>query len=158
MSSWAVIAFQGYFLIAGSDYYMYGNMSMGSVLNNFKTVDIPSPEIVDAIHAQATCKVTTPTRDPSDVDSSRRQSIRAIVEVAKCKDKTLISGHFKDIVIKNGEIGLYGWFSGHGGKLIQPFYAGHSLNYTDYSQAYRRVWGEKFKTREEAEKRIKKGY
>lgn len=106
--------------------------------------ELPSPELVDAIWEAADLKVPplprkhngTPAQMSSDaVYADQAARIHAQYEGLDFK---LIAGTHKDVCIRGGKVGLYGWHQ-LSGKVLQPFFAGHALAWKDYSQGLRLV-------------------
>jgi N-acetyl-anhydromuramyl-L-alanine amidase AmpD len=104
--------------------------------------ELPSPELVDAIWEKADLKLSplprkhdgTPRTMASDevfADQNRK-----IDEQIAGRQFTLLAGTHKDVVLKDGKIGLYGWHRPDG-SVIQPFYSGHAPAWIDYSQGLR---------------------
>lgn len=104
--------------------------------------DLPSPELVDAIWEQSDLKLSplprkhdgTPRTMSSDevyLDQHRK-----IDEQIDGRMFRLLAGTHKDVVLKDGKVGLYGWHRPDG-SVIQPFYSGHAPAWKDYSQGLR---------------------
>jgi len=129
--------------------------------------ELPSPELVDAIWQHADAKLlplprrhdgTPRTMASPEVfaDQQRRIDEQLTAEV----EPLLVAGCFKDVVVSNGKLGLYGWhvareeadaFKRRSGVplhlprtpiaalVVQPFFAGHARSWKDYSQGARLV-------------------
>lgn len=113
--------------------------------------ELPTPGLVDAIWRAADLKInpwkivnsthdgTSKTMDSEAIhaETGRRLEVE-IGQRSLGKDFRLLAGAFKDVVVKDGKIGLYGWNQASG-VPIQSFYAGHALDWRDYSQGLRLV-------------------
>jgi hypothetical protein len=104
--------------------------------------ELPSPELVDAIWHAADLKVEPLPRQHNGTVAQMAspevymdQARRLEAQLAG-RSFRLIAGTHKDVVIRNGRVGLYGWHRMNG-KPIQPFFAGHALSWKDYSQGLR---------------------
>lgn len=145
---WVKVVLVNCYFVVMADYVKennkYQQMSPREAVTNMSHFYLLTPEIVDLVHSQATCH---PVLSPRTVDkpSSYNQAVEeAERAVERCKDKTLVSGTFKDIIVtEGGKLGIYGWNNGHGGYR-QPIYTEHSDNYKDYSQGVRYMWPIKF--------------
>jgi len=141
---WSKVIFNGYIILVSSDFYkvndnyLMTSINEATVLAQESGLLLPSPEVIEAIKDQATCKVITSPKDPADVYSFDAQNSEAKDNASACPPDSLKSGHFKAVTIRNGEVGIYGWY-GPDGTRIQGFYSGHSPDYKDYSQAVRLV-------------------
>ncbi len=112
--------------------------------------ELPSPGLVDAIWRAADLKLdaskltrqhdgTPATMNSAETHADQAKRIAALVGDRNLGvDFHLLAGAFKDVVMKDGKIGLYGWHKADG-SVIQPFYAGHSPAWKDYSQGLRLV-------------------
>lgn len=110
--------------------------------------DLPTPELVDAIWRAADLKIdaskmTRPERGPEmnapDTHADQAQRLAGLVgDRALGVDYKLIAGAFKDIVVHDHIVGLYGWHRADG-TVIQPFYSLHDAHHRDYSQGLRLV-------------------
>lgn len=113
--------------------------------------ELPSPGLVDAIWRAADLKIdatkmivsthdgTPRTMNSPEVHAKQAEKIaREVGERSLGKDFFLLAGAFKDIVVKDGKIGLYGWHRANG-TPIQSFFSGHSPAWMDYSQGLRLV-------------------
>lgn len=125
-----------------------GPISIGAAKEKAKELgcELPSPELVDLIWSIADLKLEPLTRtfvkwtaeemsNPAVLADQQRRIMAQIEEKAP-NGYRLSAGAFKDVCLKDGKIGLYGWHRPNG-KIIQPFYAGHSLAWNDYSQGLR---------------------
>jgi hypothetical protein len=111
-----------------------GPMGIGQAADLAKAngCELPSEELVEAIHRAADLKLTPM---PQRHDGSRAgmtaayagQKERVAAQIAGRKYR-LLDGDYKTVAIKNGKIGIVGWYYPDGRK-IQPFYAGHSLDW-----------------------------
>ena len=115
---------------------------------------VPTPELVDVIWQQADVRVephprshdgTARTMNSDEMHRSQQAFIASQIEVADPERKgRLFAGMYKDVVLKNGRRGIYGWHRLNGNK-IQDFYADHASgdsagsDYKDYSQGLRLV-------------------
>jgi hypothetical protein len=105
---------------------------------------LPSPELVDAIWQLADLKVEPLPRKtdgtPATMSTAAVYQDQAarIAEQYAGRDFRLIAGTHKDVVMKGGRVGLYGWHR-LDGTVIQPFFGGHSASWKDYSQGLRLV-------------------
>lgn len=125
--------------------------------------ELPSPELVRAIHAAADCQLAGGSLfnwpAPGSPESRRPRSwldarmnapevhaetaarVAAAVEAWRSRhdgaEPRLVSGAYKDVVIDSrGALGIYGWPMSNG-SMRQGFYARHSPAHADYSQALR---------------------
>jgi len=106
---------------------------------------LPSPELVDAIWAAADLRLEPHPRtfvhwtmaEMSAPDVILDQA-RRITEAINGRSFRLLAGTHKDVVMKDGKVGIYGWQHSNG-KAIQDFYSGHALAWKDYSQGLRLV-------------------
>jgi len=112
---------------------------------------LPTPKMVDAIHAQARVQLE-PRPLPagpemrSNAYYARHQRIidaqRAGVPVG-----TSLSGHMKDLVLSDrlfdrpDRVAIYGWHR-LDGRPIQPLSTVHGVRYADYSHGVRLIWRE----------------
>ncbi len=113
--------------------------------------ELPSPGLVDAIWRAADLRINawkiansshdgtakTMNSDAIHAETARRVELEVGTKVFG-RDFTLIAGCYKDVVKSEGKVGLYGWHD-LAGKPIQTFYAGHALDWKDYSQGLRLV-------------------
>jgi hypothetical protein len=131
----------------------------------FHGCELPSPDLVDAVHAAADAKLS-PARFIRVHDGSHKQMASPAVLVDQAQKVAaaiaewerengparLVSGPWKDVVradrdyreaggrmlLRAGQVGLYGWLRANG-TPVQPPYGGHSLGHVDYSQGLRLV-------------------
>lgn len=97
---------------------------------------LPTREQVDAIWAQADCKLDPITMSPNRGMEEYELHNHLIVEQlhhSPYEECNLIAGHKKD-VLRDGSI--YGWHRSNGDP-IQPVFYGHGDNYADYSHGAR---------------------
>lgn len=105
---------------------------------------LPSPALVDAIWQAADLKIAPHPMVPNKGDNPGQFAEHAqivadqILAERPNRDYRLQAGSHKDVVLKNGVLGLYGWHQLNG-KPIQGFFAGHAAGYRDYSQGLRLV-------------------
>lgn len=111
---------------------------------------LPTTKIVDAIHAQAACRLAPEPLSPGPHMRSmayflkHRQKIRAQLQRADYRPGDLVAGHKKDVVLTNrlhhkpGRIAIYGWHR-QPGDPIQPLSTVHGAHYADYSHGIRLV-------------------
>lgn len=113
--------------------------------------ELPTPALVDAIWKAADMKIdaakmvyaghdgTPRTMNSPETHARQAEKLRELVgDRSFGVDWKLLAGAFKDVVIHNGKIGLYGWHR-IDGRVIQPFFGGHALAWGDYSQGVRAV-------------------
>jgi hypothetical protein len=113
--------------------------------------ELPTPGLVDAIWRAADLKidatkmvVSNHDGTPATMDSpaTHERVAKRLEEIVGDRglgrDFHLLAGAYKDVVQKDGKIGLYGWHRA-GGQPIQSFFAGHAPSWRDYSQALRLV-------------------
>lgn len=112
--------------------------------------ELPSPGLVDAIWRAADLKVdanamvrqhdgTPATMDSPETHADQAARLARIIgDRSLGRDFKLLAGAFKDVVLKDGKVGLYGWHRADG-TTIQPFFGGHALAWCDYSQGLRLV-------------------
>lgn len=91
--------------------------------------ELPSPELVEAIHKAADLKLTPIPRahDGSLAGMAKAyagQKERIAAQIAG-RPYRLLDGDYKTVAIKDGKVGIVGWYYPDGRK-IQPFFAGHS--------------------------------
>ena len=113
--------------------------------------ELPSPELVDAIWKAADLKVNawdmTQKTNGTMAEMASLELFNRQAALLEQKTKsalvqmhadtwTLMAGNCKDVVKKDGAIGIYGWHD-LGGRVIQPFYDKHALGWIDYSQGLR---------------------
>lgn len=104
--------------------------------------ELPSPELVDAIWKAADLRLAPlPQRHDGSIKgmatayAAQEERIRAQIAGRSYR---LLAGTHKDVCIRGGKVGLYGWTCPDG-RVIQPFYAGHALSWKDGSQGLRLV-------------------
>lgn len=112
--------------------------------------ELPTPALVDAIWRAADLKIdatkmirvhdgTPRTMDSLEAHAAQTERLRALVgDRSLGVEYRLLAGAYKDVVVHNGRIGLYGWHR-LDGTVIQPFFAGHAPSWRDYSQGLRLV-------------------
>lgn len=130
---------------------------------------LPEPGLVDAIWAAADAKLLPLPRvtdgTPKTMASAQTYEDQAAKHLEQLREHgpfALVAGQFKDVVLVNGKLGLYGWhvaqpripeFTGlHKGlplhlpvtpgleaRVIQPIFTGHGPSWEDYSQGCRLV-------------------
>lgn len=106
--------------------------------------ELPSPALVDAIWEAADLKLDPlPRKHNGTIAEMACEAVyldqgRRIEEQIGNKGFRLLAGAFKDVVVHEGKVGLYGWHR-KTGAVIQPFFAGHSPSWIDYSQGIRLV-------------------
>lgn len=106
--------------------------------------ELPTPELVDAIFNLADVKIkprpqtffayVQSAMDAPAIHKKQLDYVRSKTPEAF----TLSAGGFKDVVCKNGRLGLYGWHL-TAGKPIQKLYFKHIPEWCDYSQGARFV-------------------
>lgn len=109
-------------------------------------LDLPSPAVVDMLWQCADLKISPHPR------SFARWTMDEMSNAAVLSDQlahiegqvagrgfVLLAGAFKDVVRgPDGLVGLYGWHQ-LDGRVIQPYFTGHGLEWKDYSQGLRLV-------------------
>lgn len=112
--------------------------------------ELPSPSLVDAIwraadlRVDATAMIQKHDGTPATMDGPLAHARAAELVAAQVGSRALgvdfklLAGAFKDVVVKDGKLGLYGW-QRKDGSAIQPFFAGHARAWRDYSQGLRLV-------------------
>lgn len=133
-------------------------VGIGEAMKIAKTqgLELPTPEMVDAIWKAADLKIEPNPRGqfskpPSDFTTKTMNSNETnIAQLAFIRNQIadkefkLLAGSHKDIVMKDGKVGIYGWHK-LTGKPIQDFFTGHShsdnpaFDWKDYSQGLRLV-------------------
>lgn len=111
---------------------------------------LPTSKMVDAIHAQASLRLTPEPMSPTPQMESTDYFWRHDRAVERQRSKShvglgdLTAGQKKDIVLTNrlrskpGRVAIYGWHRPNG-KPIQPLSTVHQANYADYSHGLRFV-------------------
>ncbi len=118
-------------------------------------MELPSPELVDAIWRQADLKLLPMPRNNVVSQAVFDDQKRKIQEQIAGRPFSLVAGSFKDVVIRNNFPQLYGWHVEDGknvgiplhapvtpgpGRVIQPPSGkAHGLFFKDYSQGLRLV-------------------
>lgn len=112
--------------------------------------ELPTEGLVDAIWRAADLKInpwrivnsghdgTAKTMDSEAIHAETVRRLEASMGGSLGVDFRLMAGAFKDVVVRDGKIGLYGWHQPNG-QPIQTFYGGHSLGWRDYSQGLRLI-------------------
>ena len=112
--------------------------------------ELPSPGLVDAIWRAADLKIdgtkmirkhdgTPKTMDAPEVHADQAARLARLVGSRSLGvDFRLLAGAFKDVVVRDGRVGLYGW-QRPDGSVIQSFFGGHARAWRDYSQGLRLV-------------------
>lgn len=108
--------------------------------------ELPSRELVDAIFQAADLRVAPiPLKHNGTwaqmASSDAYQKHEELLQIQMClhpEGYKLLVGTHKDIIVKNGKAGLYGWHQPNG-KVIQPPFFGHGNYWIDYSQGLRLV-------------------
>lgn len=115
-------------------------ISEGLELARRYNCEVPSCELVNRIWEVADLKVSPIPMSPNkgrDAEQYEAHADKLEAQVAG-KEFRLLAGTHKDVVLKDGVLGLYGWHRPDGSK-IQPFYSGHAPSFVDYSQGLRLV-------------------
>lgn len=106
--------------------------------------ELPSPALVDAIWRAADLRLAPLPRQHNGTVSQMAteavfldQGQRIEAQIAGRRFR-LLAGAFKDVVRKDGVLGIYGWHRSTG-VPIQPFYSRHAPEWIDYSQGLRLV-------------------
>lgn len=130
----------------------YAPVSAGAALDIVRSLgcELPTPRLVDAIWRAADLKIdatlmvrrhdgTPATMDSAATHAEQATRLERLVgDRSLGRDFRLIAGAFKDFVVSDGKVGLYGWHRADG-TPIQPVFCGHSLSWRDYSQGLRPV-------------------
>lgn len=150
MNEWILVPCAGVNWLVAPVYIAPVGIGEALELAHANGCELPSPELVDAIWQAADLKVEPLPRDaesnpPNDYTPRGMSSFEVYADQAARiheqyagKDFKLIAGTHKDVCIRNGKVGLYGWHHLNG-KVIQPFFGGHALAWKDYSQGLRLV-------------------
>ncbi len=122
--------------------------SATAVANEFG-FSLPTPKIVDAIHAQSNFQFEPIPMRPGPMMRSSDYYLRhqRMTEAQRAGRPLgeLVSGHKKDVVLTTrlrhylDRIAIYGW-QRRGGDPIQPLSRWHGQGYADYSHGIRLVW------------------
>lgn len=111
---------------------------------------LPTPHIVDRIHASAKLKLTSPNMTPGDQMGSVAYFVAHNHEIEERRRASgvplgaLVSGPKKDLVLTKkmfgtpGHTPIYGWF-GRDDVPIQPLSLTHDDTYVDYAHGIRLV-------------------
>lgn len=111
---------------------------------------LPTTRMVDAIHAQASVRLSPAPMEPGAQMASTQYFLRHNATVEAQRQRTggrlgqLVAGHKKDLVLTNrlnsnpGRVAIYGWHRGNGAP-IQPLSTVHGAEYADYSHGIRLV-------------------
>lgn len=107
---------------------------------------LPTPQMVDAIYAQADVRLSPSPMTPGPQMSSTAYLLQhnATIERQLGGRGGLIAGQKKDVVMANrmasapGRVAIYGWHRSSGSP-IQPVSTVHGANYADYSHGIRLV-------------------
>lgn len=125
-------------------YYAPMGIGQAAKLASDLGFELPSPELVDAIWEAADLKLDPlPRKHNGTIAEMATEAVyldqgkRIEAQIAGRRFQ-LLAGAFKDVVMHNGKVGLYGWHRSNG-VPIQPFYGGHSPSWIDYSQGLRLV-------------------
>ncbi|NBV23482.1 MAG: hypothetical protein EBS05_16380 [Proteobacteria bacterium] len=113
---------------------------------------LPTPRLVDAIHAIAALRLAPQPIPPSkemvtlpvfmrhnELVGEQRKAALVVHPLG-----TLVAGHKKDLVLtpqliaKPGKVAIYGWHRTNG-VPIQPLYLGHADSWVDYSHGVRLI-------------------
>ncbi len=114
--------------------------------------ELPSPALVDAIWQSADLRIdaqrmaftvaegndfTLATMASQETFARQAAKLEALVgDRALGVNYTLLAGAFKDVVKRDGVLGIYGYQRADG-RVIQSFYAKHARGWIDYSQGVR---------------------
>jgi hypothetical protein len=122
--------------------------SATAVANEFG-FSLPTPKIVDAIHAQSDFQFEPIPMRPGPMMRSSDYYLRhqRMTEEQRARRPLgeLVSGHKKDVVLTTrllhhlDRIAIYGW-QRRDGDPIQPLSKWHGQGYADYSHGIRLVW------------------
>lgn len=147
VEEWSVVTCDGVDWLVAPDVIAPVAIGQAADIAKASGCELPSPRLVDAIWKAAdlkidprdpTCQLTRIPTTPSNMTSPAAYANQAMRVAAAIAGRAfvLVSGTHKDVVSKDGVIGLYGWVQKNG-VPIQPFFAGHALSYCDYSQSVR---------------------
>ena len=141
------------YLAVGSDHDFLRipmGMKTATTIAHWFDFALPTPKIVDAIHAQSDKHLVPKPMKPGPEMSSTEyysQHNRLIEQQRRAKNiplGSLMAGQKKDLVItkhlrkKPGRVAIYGWQRSNG-KPIQPLSTVHDAEYADYSHGVRLV-------------------
>lgn len=140
--AWVEVTCKGQRWLVAPTYLAPVGIGEALALARANDAELPTPELVDAIWEAADLKVSplprkhdgTP-RTMSSPEAYADQKRRIDEQIAGRRFRLLVGTH-KDVVLKDGKVGLYGWHRPDG-SIIQPFYAGHAPAWKDYSQGLR---------------------
>lgn len=142
--AWVEVTCKGQRWLVAPTYMAPVGIAEALMLARANDAELPSPELVDAIWAAADLKLAPLPRKhdgtPKTMASRATyedQADRIKAQVAG-RSFRLLAGTHKDVVLKDGKPGLYGWHRPDG-SVIQPFYSGHAPAWKDYSQGCRLV-------------------
>lgn len=111
---------------------------------------LPTPAMVDAIHAQAGATIAPHPLPPTNAMTTTGYFLDHNIAIARelrdrgIKSSALVSGIKKDLVLTNrlrrqpGRVAIYGWHQ-TSGRAIQPLSLVHGASYADYSHGVRLV-------------------
>jgi len=124
-------------------------MPSATVVANQFGFSLPTPKIVDAIHAQSDFQFEPIPMRPGPMMRSSDYYLRHQRMTEEQRGRRplgeLVSGHKKDVVLTTGlrhhldRIAIYGWHW-RDGEPIQPLSKWHGQGYADYSHGIRMVW------------------
>jgi len=124
-----------------------GYPAAAAIAKNFGFT-LPTPKMVDAIYAQATCKLTPQPLPAGEKMCSNEFFLlhQSMIEaqLPGRRHDLLISGHKKDVVLTkklldhHGKVAIYGWHHPDA-TPIQPLSTIHEASYADYSHGIRLV-------------------
>ena len=103
-------------------------------------MQLPTPELVDAIYDAADVKLRPQPLSPTDQMTSSEYYLRHndMIEKQLAGRTGLVAGHKKDLVATDRGVAIYGWHVAPG-KPIQPVSRVHGDHYADYSHGVRLV-------------------
>lgn len=141
---WVEVTCKGQRWLVAPTYMAPVGIAEAIMLARANDAELPSPELVDAIWEAADLKLSPLLRKHDGTPKTMAspevyadQTARIAAQVAG-RPFRLLAGTHKDVVVKDGKIGLYGWHRPDG-SVIQPFYSGHAPAWKDFSQALRLV-------------------
>jgi hypothetical protein len=111
-------------------------------------LELPTPALVDAIWQAADLRIdpavviaaakghdgTARTMNAPETHAKVTAAIERAVQAHG--PYRLLAGSYKDVVLKDGRLGIYGWHR-PSGIVVQPFFSGHARGWADYSQGLR---------------------